>query len=49
MKKGQSVLEYAMIFVIVAAAITAMSTYVTRAVQGNLRLIENRVNAQPSR
>jgi len=49
MRKGQSVLEYAMIFGIVGAAIFAMSVYVTRSVQANLRMIEDRVSAGPSR
>ena len=49
MKKAQSVLEYAMIISIVVAALIGMSIYVQRAVQGNLKMIEDRVNAEPSR
>ena len=47
MKKAQSVLEYAMIISIVAAALMAMNTYVQRAVQANLKMVEERVNNQP--
>ena len=49
MRKGQSILEYAMIIIVVVAALMAMSVYVQRSVQANLRLIEERVNAAPVR
>lgn len=32
-KKGQSIIEYALVAAVVAAAVVAMSTYVFRAVQ----------------
>jgi hypothetical protein len=43
---GQSVLEYAMVIMVVAAAIMAMHVYVQRSVQANLKMLEERVNAQ---
>ena len=43
---GQSVLEYALIVTVVAAALGAMQTYVQRSVQANLKMIENRINAR---
>ena len=46
--KGQSILEYAMLFAIVASALTAMHIYVQRSVQSNLKMIEDRVNAEPT-
>lgn len=46
-KTGQSTLEYAFIVTVVVAALTAMSLYVQRAMQANLRAIENQVNAAP--
>lgn len=45
-KLGQSVLEYALIVTVVAAALATMSTYVQRSVQSNLRMIEDQINAQ---
>jgi len=49
MKKAQSILEYAMLISIVVAALMAMHVYVQRSVQANLKMIEDRVNAEPSR
>ena len=49
MKKAQSVLEYAMIISVVVAALMAMNVYVQRAVQANLKMVEDRVNAAPAR
>ena len=46
-KNGQSILEYAMIISVVVAALMAMSVYVQRSVQANLKTIEQRVNAEP--
>ena len=43
---GQSVLEYALIVTVVAAALTAMNTYVQRSVRSNLKMIEDQINAQ---
>lgn len=45
-KKGQSIIEYALLIAVVAAAFTAMSFYGRRAVNANLKMIEERVNAQ---
>ena len=45
--RGQSLLEYVTIIVAVVAALSAMSLYVRRAVQANLKLIEGQVNANP--
>lgn len=47
MKKAQSIMEYAIIVAIVAAAFMAMNVYVQRAVQANLKTIEDQVNAAP--
>jgi hypothetical protein len=49
MKKAQSVLDYALIISVVVAALMAMNVYVQRAVQANLKMIEERVNAEPVR
>lgn len=38
-KKGQSLVEYAMVAAIVAASIVAMSTYVFRSVQATQQMI----------
>lgn len=43
-RRGQSVLEYTLIITVVASALIAMSTYVRRAVQANLKTIEDQVN-----
>ncbi len=42
--RGQSVLEYAVIISVVVAALSAMSVYLQRSVQANLKMIEDRVN-----
>ena len=47
-KAGQSIVEYALLISIVAAAIAAMSLYVQRSVQANVRVIEKQINAHPS-
>ncbi len=46
-RKAQSTLEYAFIVTVVVAALTAMSIYVQRAMQANLKAIENQINAAP--
>jgi len=46
MQKSQSLLEYATIIAVVAAALMAMHVYVQRATQSNLRLIEDRIPAR---
>jgi len=46
MKKAQSVLEYAMIIMVAVAALMAMNVYVQRSVQANLKMLEERINAE---
>lgn len=46
-KNSQSTLEYAMLVVVVAAAFIAMHTYVQRAVQANLKSVEDQINESP--
>lgn len=46
--QGQSLLEYVMIVVVVIAALSAMSLYVQRSVQANLKLMQDQVNANPA-
>lgn len=48
-RRGQSVLEYAIVLALVSAACIAMSLYVRRAVQGKLFKIEERVTAKVER
>ena len=45
-KRAQSVLEYGMLIAAVAAAFGAMSLYVKRSAQSNLKIIEGQVNAE---
>lgn len=45
---GQSILEYAMVIAVVVAALMAMNIYVQRSVQANLKMLEERVNAEPA-
>ncbi|MDD2679212.1 MAG: hypothetical protein PHO03_00200 [Candidatus Omnitrophica bacterium] len=45
---GQSILEYALIISVVVAALAAMSIYVQRSAQANLKVIEDQINAQPN-
>ena len=45
-KRGQSVLEYAVFIAVVAAALLGMSTYVTRAIQANLKTAEDQINTE---
>ncbi len=49
MKKAQSILEYAMLITIIVVALMGMNVYVQRSVQANLKMIEDRVNAEPAR
>lgn len=44
--RGQSILEYSFIIAVVVAALMAMSLYVQRSVQANLKMIENQINAE---
>jgi len=46
-KTAQSILEYALLIAIVAAAFVAMRMYVQRAVQANFKIIEDRINEEP--
>jgi len=46
MKKGQSTIEYALLVAIVAAAFLAMRVYMQRAVQANLKVIEDQINVE---
>ena len=43
--RGQSVLEYAVLIAVVVAALLAMNVYIRRAVQGNLKALEDQINA----
>lgn len=45
--RGQTTLEYAVLIAVVAAACATMTTYVYRAVQANLKVVEGQINAQP--
>jgi len=47
-KRGQSILEYALIISVVVASLVAMSIYVQRSAQANLKVIEDQINAQPN-
>ena len=44
--RGQSTLEYAVFVAVVASAVVAMNLYVRRAVQANLKMMEERINAE---
>lgn len=46
-QRAQSTMEYALLIAVVAAAFLAMRVYVQRAVQANLKMIEDQVNAEP--
>jgi hypothetical protein len=46
-ERAQSTLEYAVIITVTIAALTAMSVYVQRAIQGNLKMLEKQVNNEP--
>ncbi len=46
--RGQSILEYAILIGVVSAALIAMSLYVRRAIQANLKTIENQINLEAS-
>ena len=43
---GQSAAEYAVTIVVVSAALIAMGDYVRRAIQANLKVTEDRINAE---
>ncbi len=44
--RAQSILEYSILIAVVAAALISMSLYVRRAIQANLKTIENQINAE---
>jgi len=44
--RGQVTLEYAVMIAVVVAALTAMAIYVRRAVQANLKSLEDQINAE---
>ncbi|MBN2097051.1 MAG: hypothetical protein JW714_01080 [Candidatus Omnitrophica bacterium] len=46
-RRAQSTLEYATLIIVVAAACMAMFTYVNRAVNAHLRMVEQQVQAEP--
>jgi len=46
---GQSILEYALIISVAVAALVAMSVYVQRSVQANLKMVEDQINAQENK
>lgn len=46
MKKAQSIIEYALLVAVVASAIAAMAVYARRAVNANLKIVEERINSQ---
>lgn len=45
-RRGQGTLEYAIFIAVVAAAISAMTLYVRRAIQANLKALQERVNGE---
>ena len=47
MRRAQSTIEYAILILVVAAAIMAMRVYVQRAVQANLKTVEDAINEEP--
>ena len=47
--EGQSSLEYAVFTGVVAAALVAMNVYVRRAIQANLKQVEDHINAEAIR
>ena len=44
--RGQSTLEYAMFVVAASAALFGMGVYVRRAIQANVKTVENRINQE---
>lgn len=43
---GQAILEYAVFIAVIAAALTTMSVYVRRAIQANLKGVEDQINGE---
>ena len=48
-RRASATLEYAMFVAVVAAALVAMSEYVRRAIQANLKGVEDSINAEAAR
>ena len=48
-RAGQSAMEYGFFIAVVAAALVAMSTYVRRSIQANLKVMEGHINAEAIR
>ena len=46
-RRAQSVIEYALLIAVVAAAYMAMQAYVQRAARASLKVIEEQINAEP--
>ena len=44
--RAQSTLEYALFVGVVAAALAAMAVYVRRAINANLKVVEDQINAE---
>lgn len=44
--RGQSTLEYGVFIAVVAAALVGMQVYVRRAIQANLKTLEQQINAE---
>ncbi|MFZ5800492.1 MAG: hypothetical protein ACOY3D_03820 [Candidatus Omnitrophota bacterium] len=42
-QRGQHIVEYALVVAVIAAAAVAMRTYLQRAAQGTIKIIENEV------
>jgi Flp pilus assembly pilin Flp len=43
-KRGQSIIEYALLITVVAAAFIAMQSYILQIVQGRLKQVEDELN-----
>ena len=43
-KKGQSVLEYTLLIIIIAAALTAMTTYIMRSMNARVKQAQDELN-----
>ena len=46
LSRAQAIIEYALLISVVAIAIMAMSLYVKRAIQANLKTIEYQINLE---
>ena len=43
-RKGQSVLEYSLLIIIIAAALTAMTTYIMRSMNARVKQAQDELN-----